>query len=61
METEICVPCIVWNTEEEVWVLPSANDLEPGTLPTISEVVKKIGVPIKVRYPGGTHTIDDIQ
>ena len=60
MEVKEELPCIVWNADEDVWVLPSTNDLEPGTFPTIAEVVQKIGAPINIRYPGNKETIEAI-
>jgi hypothetical protein len=60
IEKEIPAPCVVWNADKEVWELPSANDLEPGTLPSIAEVIQKIGSPVKIRYPGHKETVEII-
>jgi hypothetical protein len=60
VDPENIIPCAIWNEDKNVWVVPTANDLKPTTLPTVVELVDKLGAPIKVRYPGKTELVDQI-
>ena len=60
MELKENIPCAVWNQDDEVWVLPTANDMQLGTLDTIADLADKRGTPIRVRYPGNVETVESV-